>query len=344
MDGHDSDESSTSSVPSMVTGHSSDDSSDDSSDSDSGIGESLKRSLCAVKMPPLEKVIPSNVATTPVPSIIRSLHCVSECTDEHEISTVDAHQSLRKEPELRPELPPSGHVDGGAMASATDRRECLWCCRHAAPDERRTNFPKSRVADGTTHVPHGIGHLKVPCDDFPGCVFVETLHTPQIPAAIISPDCLARSLKCKGFYAYSDFVDNAASLQLTDCDSCQTDVVFKLRRIRGLLYTLPLVGPTEAEREMSELPKFVSQSNCRHLDGSVHVRPTSDVQQLTTEQQRALWHMRLGHVNDRAVSDMHKHAAGVPKLPRADELCKMSYVCSVQGAQSQSQSRRGSRG
>ena len=330
-----SDDSSIDSTPSMsprvdLTFEDDSDSSDDESDD----GEDLKRSMCAARLPSLDEVLPRTQVEASIPEVIRALHYMSQCTEDYGVSVVDAYKSLRLEPELRPELPPSGHLDGGALASTTDRIEYLWCYRHATPEERRTKFPRLRVADDTVHVPHGIGYLKTPCDNFPGYVFVETLYTPQIPATILSPDCLARALKCKGYSTYSDFVDNSASLELTDCDKCQTDVTFQLRRIRGLLYTNPIIKPTDTERTMTELPEYPSGSTCQHPDNSSYIRPTSDIRQLTTEQLRALWHMRLGHVNDRAVADMHKFANGIPKLPRADVLtkCDMCARCKLHKA------------
>jgi GAG-pre-integrase domain len=44
--------------------------------------------------------------------------------------------------------------------------------------------------------------------------------------------------------------------------------------------------------------------------------------QLTRNQQRILWHQRLGHMHSRCVSDLHKYAIGIPQLPLATELDK----------------------
>ena len=48
--------------------------------------------------------------------------------------------------------------------------------------------------------------------------------------------------------------------------------------------------------------------------------PTSSVRALSAEQQRALWHCRLGHTNARAVADLHKYVDGIPKVARDDPL------------------------
>ena len=43
---------------------------------------------------------------------------------------------------------------------------------------------------------------------------------------------------------------------------------------------------------------------------------------LSADQQRDLWHMRLGHVFPRRVADLYKTADGIPKLLRPDALHK----------------------
>ena len=48
--------------------------------------------------------------------------------------------------------------------------------------------------------------------------------------------------------------------------------------------------------------------------------------QLTRDQQRILWHQRLGHLHSRHVSDLHKYLVGIPQLPLATELDKC-LVC-----------------
>ena len=44
------------------------------------------------------------------------------------------------------------------------------------------------------------------------------------------------------------------------------------------------------------------------------------LRQLTRDQQRFLWHMRLGHINDRAMADLHNHVDGTPKFKRNDVM------------------------
>jgi len=46
------------------------------------------------------------------------------------------------------------------------------------------------------------------------------------------------------------------------------------------------------------------------------------IHHLTRDQQRILWHQRLGHIHSRRVSDTHRYATGVPAVPIATELDK----------------------
>ena len=50
----------------------------------------------------------------------------------------------------------------------------------------------------------------------------------------------------------------------------------------------------------------------------------SEVNFLTREQQRTLWHMQLGHVNHKCIADAHKLADSIPDLLNKDSL----HLCS----------------
>ena len=45
-----------------------------------------------------------------------------------------------------------------------------------------------------------------------------------------------------------------------------------------------------------------------------------DIKELSRDQLRNLWHMRLGHFHTRRCEDAHHHVDGIPKLPRSDVL------------------------
>ena len=109
-------------------------------------------------------------------------------------------------------------------------------------------------------------------------------------------------------------------MQLVNCSNCDAPVEFSLQLIRGLLFTDSLVAPTAAERDNPNLPSNLDVLIASEVAPSVLPKRSHPVRALTADQQRALWHCRLGHTNARAVSDLHKFVDGIPKLPRDDPL------------------------
>ena len=72
-------------------------------------------------------------------------------------------------------------------------------------DKERSKTARLKVADDTTHVPTGIGCLKVPCSQAGMHKFVRTYCTPEIPATILSPDAMGQEMDCQGYQTCSDF-------------------------------------------------------------------------------------------------------------------------------------------
>ena len=125
---------------------------------------------------------------------------------------------------------------------------------------------------------------------------MQSYYTPEIPATIISPHAFSKALHCSGYQTYSDIVNNRAQLQLLDCRNSPLEATtFELTLIRGLLYIESLIVPTNLEHTSLDppVPPTLSSPLVSFYDekGDVPVRA------LTREQQRALWHMRFGHVN-----------------------------------------------
>ena len=102
---------------------------------------------------------------------------------------------------LQNHLPPRGHVDGGAMTSCMDRLEYLWSYHACTPTDCKL-LPELTVADGTKHCPFGYGYLKIPIRGYPQYLFICTYYVPQIPATILSPDCMGKALRCRGYHTY----------------------------------------------------------------------------------------------------------------------------------------------
>ena len=306
--------------PELVTRDEYDDSSVSSVDLDTD-DEDDRRWMRTVKVPSFSNILPE-VTPSKVPEVIRALNRAAEDIQVAEISAVEYYKNLQvSEVLLSSALPPRGHVDGGALATTTDRRDYIWCYKQYSSTERQ-KLPRLKVADGTLHVPMASGYLKIPTGDKSGGTFVPTYYTPQIPATIISPDAVGKTYGCRGYHTYSDFVGNRASLDLTGCTGCDSDLRLELSRIRGLLYTDSLVAPTPHEHKMSELPKHDHSSICPLIDLPTVAPCDVPMRELSQDQQRMLWHMRLGHLNQRMVSDLHLCAKGIPKLPREDALHK----------------------
>ncbi len=132
---------------------------------------------------------------------------------------------------------------------------------------------------------------------------------------------------------------NMVALNLLNCSVANGDLSVALRGIRGLLYTNSLIAPTEQERLYSENTQGSGcshgacsskktcedclkpwQSTVTHPLESLYC--TEHINALTREQQRTLWHMRLGHINHQRIADAHEFADGIPNLPDKDSLHK----------------------
>ena len=282
--------------------------------------------LQAAKIPKFVEVVPDVPEVPEVPETIQALHQLQQDIMELDVSLIDYYEDLRiNSVLLSPTVPPRGHVDGGALASTTDRREYLWQYRAYSPEER-TRVSRLRVADDTVHIPTGEGFLKVPCSNTKGYTFAKSYYTPEIPATILSPNALGVASRCEGYHSYSDLIGDRARLELVNCAGHDKPITFELRRIRGLLFTDSLIAPTPLEHT-SPIP-FTTPVGDDSLDTPIcsigFATDTTcdcyDMRALTREQQRALWHMRFGHINERDISNLHKHVDGVPNLPREDAL------------------------
>ena len=290
------------------------------SDSDESTHSSARRpveSLNPARVPSFDEVVPIYDPTTTTPNIFQALHRLAYDVTVHEIQVVDYYADLRSvSPLLSPVVAPRAHVDGGSIATTTDRLEYLFSYQKYTTDEL-LSVVRLKVADDTVHTPTGVGYLKVPCHGHSSFMFVKCFYTPQIPATILSPDSVAKSLRCQGYSTFSDLRDGRATMHLIDCSDCNASFNFSLQSIRGLLFTDSLVAPTNDERRSPSLPDAVT------IPATTFVAPSafaSSVRALSVSQQQALWHCRLGHAHSRSVADLHKYVDGIPKLSRTDPL------------------------
>ena len=97
----------------------------------------------------------------------------------------------------------------------------------------------------------------------------------------------------------------------------------KLVQMFSLLKTGPecVIAPAKLEQTAPHLPNGTSSDHalsatpCCCLCAS-----TENVNALTGKQQFVLWHMCLGHINEKLVSDLHKCIDGAPALPCSNVL------------------------
>ena len=148
----------------------------------------------------------------------------------------------------------------------------------------------------------------------------------------MSPNSMGRALGCQGYTTYSDFKDKTAQLRLTKCTRDDPEVRFNLHLICGLLFTDSMIAPTPVEHTATCLPAGKTKNSDKLFNVSAIdccpqcVEQHKEVKGLTAQQNGLLWHFCLGHTNQRAVSDLHKYADGIPKnLPRGDPL----HLCAI---------------
>ena len=186
-------------------------SSETSSDSESS--QRVTNLPATAVVPTLDEVLPFYDPVDTTPAVIRALHQLGSDISELNVRVVDYYQELRSiSPELSPAVAPKGHVDGGSIATTTDRKEYLFCYREFTEEEAQSTV-RLKVADDTVHVPTGIGYAKMPCQRGTGSLYARCYYTPEIPATIVSPDAIARSLGCNGYSTFSNLINGRATMQ-----------------------------------------------------------------------------------------------------------------------------------
>ncbi len=147
-----------------------------------------------------------------------------------------------------------GHMDGGAQASTTDDLDALWYVQPLSTSEQRVRL---NVADKTPHFPTSVGFLKVPTHTASGSQFVRCFYTPSLPVTIISPNAMGMAARCGGYSTYSNFLHTGTTsqLRLHHCRRHDEDIVIPLQRVRGLLFTEPLIRPTTGDDMIGPRPR-----------------------------------------------------------------------------------------
>ena len=208
-------------------------------------------------------------------------------------------------------------VDPGSQATTCHEQRLLH-------DYQAIGFEKYlRDAGGNLHRVVGEGYLKVPSsrseDKSDMYSMVHCWHTPSMPVVVISPGAIVKRHR-KRYYAYSVFSnqdDGNAHLRLCGRKS-SSSLFIGMITVSKLTYTHPLVLPS---------PKDIDVNPESGTD-------VEDVNVMTEEATRVLWHQRLCHLHDRALSDLHEHVDGIPKIPRSTPVdgCDTCWACKMRKA------------
>jgi hypothetical protein len=210
-------------------------------------------------------------------------------------------------------------------------------------------LPAYRVPSLLSDVPSTDAPTFTPCR-----VFVRTYHTASIPGVIISHCAIAKQLATDG-YSMTSSEDRVGLIRFPHRTPSPTseDLCISLQPTRlrgGLTFTDSLSIPSSAAH-MAPLPcgphRFVVQSLAvpvaaplpAYFPASVasppvpisvfpefgdHASPSAQqafvVNALGRSALRMLWHQRLGHLNFRRLSELHKHTRGLPALTLPDTI------------------------
>jgi hypothetical protein len=176
------------------------------------------------------------------------------------------HAKLQsEEPLLRLDQGIHGHFDGGSMATTTDKLDLLW---HV---EQVSRPPALKVADDYAHYPTHRGYLRVPTSGDYGYEMVPSFYTPTLQATIISPDNMGQKLGCSGYLTMSNFDGTDCRITLRHCRRTNGDVDIDLIRVRGLLFSRPLIAPTTEAERTGPMPRTKLHVHC--LTGPSSMEP-----------------------------------------------------------------------
>jgi hypothetical protein len=90
----------------------------------------LTTSTCPVELPKFVDVYPEVSEPQDVSCVLQALHQHTLDITALEMSAVEYYEALSVSAvELHTELPPRAHVDGGALATTTDRLDYIWAYR-----------------------------------------------------------------------------------------------------------------------------------------------------------------------------------------------------------------------
>jgi hypothetical protein len=197
---------------------------------------------------------------------------------------------------------PRVQVDGGADRSITPHRELMH--RFRTPDPSKGD--KTHINDAGAHAHRilGYGYFRVRClDSRSRTVFVDVpcAYIPSIPSTLLNFRAMDKLLNVT---ETSNMLLGVGSADLSLLDD--NDGIYHLK-VPLMVYKTRLYADNVLIRSGDTLP----------LPNSIAKTPAINI--VTDEPTRLLWHARLGHLNFRSLSEMHKYADGVPKFKQSHQ-------------------------
>ena len=271
----------------------------------SSIGFDFDTSFATI---PLTTVATAEIVDTPIATIV---HSVENDTQEilHAIG---------------------GQFDSGANMNTTNLLGLLW-------NVHKLKSPRYTVDAGQNrHAAHYRGYLVLPCtrQGHIGHIAIATYYTPSIGVTLIAPSAIRTQYTSISSWTINDS-DNIASA--TFYDTAATAVfAIPLYSNNNLHWTAPFVRPSIHQRQSPLSANYsMSVASSGFIDivdvpsddtliddwsefGCDDISPYADENVSHPLHSRTLyqiWHQRLGHIQPRTITDLHKHVDGIPTLP-----------------------------
>jgi hypothetical protein len=214
---------------------------------------------------------------------------------------------------------PRVQVDGGADRSITPHRELVHDFR--LPDPSKGDKTYINDAGEHAHKIVGYGFFRVRCLDSasrPVIIKVPCAYIPSIPSTLLNFRTMPRLMNVT---ETSNMLLNVGAADLTILDS--DDNLYHLF-VPLIIYKTRLY----ADNALLQCEEIIHEHE-RHL--LWNDRDDTKICSLSEEPNRILWHARLGHLNFRRLSEMHKFALGIPKFKQSHQheqcsTCLMSKL------------------
>jgi hypothetical protein len=264
----------------------------------------------------------NDVDNEDVPTLFDVISCLHDVEDypsnrhwnnhHDEMQILSVSDSLTDLPSVKMvdnNLVPRVQVDGGADRSITPHRELIHDFR--LPDPTRGD--KTQINDAGVHAHQivGYGHFRVRCLDSsskPRYINIPCAYIPSIPSTLLNFRTMPRLVNVNEISNMLLGV-GVANLTLLDANDEPYHLVVPLMVYRTRLY---------ADNVLLRCDEFSSiHKPCIPvMDNGM----SDNIQIVSDEPTKLLWHARLGHLNFRSLSEMYKFADGIPKFKQSRQM------------------------